>query len=68
VIGDVLWFVLFGASVATETLARLVPARFATLADLASRAASRRLGRLLLILFWAFVGVHLFARYTIPHG
>jgi hypothetical protein len=67
VIGDILWFVPLGASVAIEILARLVPERFAALTDLASRVASGRLGPLLLILFWAFVGVHLFARYTIPH-
>jgi hypothetical protein len=30
--------------------------------------ASRRLGRLLLVLFWIFAGVHLFARYTIPRN
>ncbi len=67
-IGDVLWFALLGVGVALEVLARLVPARVATLAQLASGVASRRLGRLLLVLFWAFVGVHLFARYTLPRG
>jgi hypothetical protein len=67
-IGDILWFVLLGASVTIEILARLVPARFATFTQLASSVASRRLGRLLLVLLWIFVGVHLFARYTIPRG
>jgi hypothetical protein len=68
VIGDILWFVLLGLSVTIEILARLVPARFATLSQFASGVASRPFGRLLLVLFWAFVGVHLFARYTIPRS
>ena len=67
-IGDILWFVLLGASVAIEILARLVPAKLASLTEFGSRVTSRRLGRVLLALFWAFVGVHLFARYTIPRG
>lgn len=65
-IGDILWFVLLGASVTIEILARLVPSRFATLTQFASSVATRRLGRLLLALLWMFVGVHLFARYTVP--
>jgi hypothetical protein len=67
-IGDILWLALLGAGVAIELLARLVPARFASLSQFASIVASRPLGRLLLALFWAFAGVHLFARYTIPRS
>jgi hypothetical protein len=65
-IGNVLWFVLLGASVAVEVLARLYPQRFATLTQFGTKVASHLAGRLLLVLLWVFVGVHLFARYTIP--
>jgi hypothetical protein len=68
VIGTVLWFVLLGGSLLLELLARLVPSRFSTLSQFGASVASLRTGRVLLILFWIFVGVHLFARYTIPRG
>jgi hypothetical protein len=65
-IGTVLWFVLLGAGLAVEVLARLHPRKFATLTQLGTKVASRGVGRFLLVLLWIFVGVHLFARYTIP--
>jgi hypothetical protein len=65
-IGAVLWFVLLGACLAIEVLARLRPKRFATLAQFGMNVASRGVGRFILVLLWIFVGVHLFARYTIP--
>jgi len=65
-IGNILWFVLIGASVVIELLARRIPTRFATLTQFLVNVASRRAGRFLLLLLWVFVGVHLFARYTIP--
>jgi hypothetical protein len=66
VIGTILWFVLLGASVLLELLARLVPSRFSTISQFGASVASRRTGRVVLTLFWVFVGVHLFSRYTIP--
>ncbi len=66
-IGAVLWFVLLGAGLALEVLARLDPKRFATLAQCGAYLASHRVGRVVLVLLWVFVGVHLFARYTIAH-
>jgi hypothetical protein len=66
VIGTVLWLVLLGAGLSIEVLARFNPATFATLAQLGTKVGSRRVGRLLLVLLWVFVGVHLFARYTLP--
>jgi hypothetical protein len=65
-IGDVLWFVLLGACVLIEVLARRSPKRFATLSQFGTTVASRLLGRIVMVLVWLFVGVHLFARYTIP--
>jgi hypothetical protein len=60
------WLVLLGAGLLIEVLGRLRPARISTLARLGAMLASRILGRVVLILIWIFVGVHLFARYTIP--
>jgi len=65
-IGDILWLVLLGACLAIEVLARLDPARSATLAQFGASVASRRVGRVLLVALWVFIGVHLFARYTLP--
>jgi hypothetical protein len=65
-IGNIAWFILLGACVLIEVLARRFPSRFATLAQFGTTIASRRIGRFLLVLVWLFVGVHLFARYTIP--
>jgi len=61
------WIALLGASVLLEVLARFRSKRTPTLAQLGSTLALRIPGRVFLILLWIFVGVHLFARYTIPH-
>jgi hypothetical protein len=66
VIGNIAWLVLLGVSLLIEVRARHTPKRSATLGQFAAAIAARRSGRVLLVLFWLFVGVHLFARYTIP--
>jgi high-affinity nickel permease len=60
------WLVLLGLSVAIEAASRLRAGSTATLARLGAVIATRVSGRVVLILLWVFVGLHLFARYTIP--
>ncbi|MHB1987661.1 MAG: DUF6186 family protein [Acidimicrobiales bacterium] len=40
--------------------------RWCSLAVLGAKIASYRFGRICLVASWAFVGWHLFARYTVP--
>jgi hypothetical protein len=65
-IGNILWCILLGACVLIEILARRFPSRIATLFQFGTTVASRLVGRILMVLVWLFIGVHLFARYTIP--
>jgi hypothetical protein len=65
---SVIWLVLLVACVLIDVLGRLRPARISTLSRTTSMVARRTSGRVLLILLWVFVGFHLFARYTVPHG
>ena len=51
-----------------EVLGRLRPTRVSSLGRALSMMAQRTSGRAILILLWVFVGFHLFARYTVPHG
>ena len=60
------WLTIAIALVSLELTTR----RTASLPGLRSayeRVTSRRAGRLALLACWAFVGWHLFARYTVPH-
>lgn len=59
------WIVLLVASVATEVVSRLVPRHVSSLERTAARIATRVSGRALLWALWIFVGLHLFARYTL---
>ncbi len=61
----VLWWVLIGAGVAVEVLARARPQMVASLARLGAWLACWFPGRVLLWLGWIFVGVHLFTRYGV---
>jgi hypothetical protein len=61
-----IWWALLGAAVLIEVVARFRPARVSTLDQAAALVAGRIPGRVILMAFWVFVGVHLFARYTIP--
>ena len=60
------WIVLLAASVAIELVSRRYPERVATIEQTGARIATRLLGRAVLWIAWIFVGVHLFARFTIP--
>jgi hypothetical protein len=66
VIGTVLWLVILGAGLAVDVVARRDPTKCATLTQIGAKVSSRGVGRLLLVVLWVFVGVHLFARYTLP--
>ncbi len=58
------WAALFLGALGLELAAR-ASGRFSTLGALGARLASHRLGLVFLFALWAFVGWHLFARYTI---
>jgi hypothetical protein len=62
-----LWLVLLVAAALVEFVARRRPNRVSTLHRATSMAAELLPARVVLIAFWMFVGVHLFARYTIPY-
>lgn len=64
-IGTAAWTFLALLGVVLELAARR-GARLSRLGSLGSKLAGRRIGRLALYLLWAFVGWHLFARYTVP--
>jgi hypothetical protein len=62
-----LWLVVLIAGAFIELVGRLRPNSVATLRRAVSMGAEHTSVRVLLILFWLFVGFHLFARYTLPH-
>ena len=64
--GTVGWIVLLGAVVIVEVLSRLHVTHTSSLARTGAMLAARLAPRILLLLFWFFVGLHLFTRYTIP--
>lgn len=59
------WLALLATGLTWELFSRDDPRRL-SLTRIAVALGSSRLGRLLLIVGWAFVGLHLFARYTLP--
>jgi hypothetical protein len=64
--GTTLWIVLLALALVIEALSRLGRVSTPTLARTGALMATRVTGRVLLILFWLFVGLHLFTRYTLP--
>jgi hypothetical protein len=64
--GTVGWIVLLGAGIVVEVLGRLHVTHTPSLARTGALLAARWTPRILLLLFWIFVGLHLFTRYTIP--
>jgi hypothetical protein len=62
----VIWCALLALCVLIEVAGRTRPARVSTLRRTGAMIATRVPGRVVLILLWVFVGVHLFSRYTIP--
>lgn len=66
-VGTALWWALLAAAVLVEVFGRLRPNRVSTLGRAGTVMSRRVSGRAVLVLLWIFVGIHLFARYTIPH-
>lgn len=65
-VGTIAWIVLLLAVVQIMFLSHRREAGTAALTKTGSAAATRVSGRVILLLFWIFVGVHLFTRYTLP--
>lgn len=64
--GTIAWIALFVLVVQIMFLSHRRESRTATLSKTASAVATKVSGRVILLLFWIFVGVHLFTRYTLP--
>ncbi len=65
-IGTVAWLALAAAAVALELASRSGRGWWPSLAVIGAGLWSRPVGRGALIAMWAFVGWHVFARYTVP--
>ena len=63
----IVWIVLLAAGVVWEIACLLSRGRWTSLTSLGQTAANRLPGKIVLIGIWAFIGWHLFARYTLPH-
>jgi hypothetical protein len=64
--GTVGWIVILVAGLALELASRMGAIKTPTLNRAGALVATRVAGRVVLILFWVFVGLHLFTRYTLP--
>jgi hypothetical protein len=64
VLVSLIWLALLAAAPVWELYCNLVDRRWVSLTRVA--VGRSRAGRLLLIAAWAFLGWHLFARYTLP--
>ena len=65
-IGTISWLVLLALGLVVEILSRAGVLRTPTLARSLTLVGSSLSGRVILVLFWVFVGLHLFTRYTLP--
>ena len=63
----IVWIILLATGAAWEIVCHLSHGRWTSLTGLGTAVASRLPGKLILIGIWAFIGWHLFARYTLPH-
>lgn len=61
------WLGLAAVGVVWEIVCRTTHDRWPSLGTVGSVVGRRLPGRMALLVLWAFVGVHLFARYTLPH-
>ncbi len=62
----VLWLGLIAAGVTWEVRCHRPGSRWSSLSHVVARSWTSMPGRLLLVAVWAFVGWHVFARYTLP--
>jgi Family of unknown function (DUF6186) len=61
-----LWIALLATGAGLEVYRIVRRARYASLRTLVASLGTGRVGRLLPVVVWAWVGWHLFARYTLP--
>jgi hypothetical protein len=66
VIVSIVWWVLIGASVILELVARTRPQLIAPLSRLGAQFARVLPLRVVLWAGWIFIGLHLFTRFTLP--
>jgi hypothetical protein len=64
--GTVGWILLLAVGVILELASRTHLVRTPHIVRAGALVATRVAGRVILILFWVFVGLHLFTRYTLP--
>ncbi len=64
--GTVVWLVLLGLGVVWEVVCHRSGGRWTGIGTIGARVWMYRPGRIVLIAVWAFVGWHVFARYTLP--
>lgn len=64
--GTVAWLAILAAGIAWELSCRLRKGGWPPLGRVLGRLDRRLPGRVLLLGAWAFAGLHLFARYTVP--
>jgi hypothetical protein len=62
-----IWLAPLAAGVLIEILGRFQPRRISTIARALAVIERQLSGRAALIVFWIFVGFHLFSRYTVQH-
>jgi hypothetical protein len=64
--GTICWLILLVLGVLIELLSRAERITTPSLVRTGALVARSVVGRLFLLAFWIFVGLHLFARYTLP--
>ena len=62
----IVWLVLLFAALGWESYSAVINRRWLSLMWVTAAMSRRPSSRLVLIGVWAFIGVHLFARYTLP--
>ena len=65
-LGTVCWLMLLALGLLIELFSRLGRTATPSLIRTGALVARSVVGRLFLLVFWIFVGLHLFARYTLP--
>ena len=63
---SLIWLALLAAGVMWELYCTVVDRRWVSLTRIGAVIGESVTGRVLLVAAWAFVGLHLFARYTLP--
>jgi hypothetical protein len=63
---SLVWLALLAVALMWELCCNVVDPRWVSLIRIGAAIGQSLAGRLLLLATWAFVGWHLFARYTLP--